>query len=267
VASAVEGVGSESISSGVSPCMATIIGVSGRKYHGKDTFSRSVVEASQKYSTLTPFELTHFADKLKDQAMQIFGITEAQAYDPTAKETPFQATVRMDEYVGRMREVTGLAIQTAGLTANSPRELLQYYGTEYVRGVQDDYWIRATLDQEWDRVLISDVRFPNEAKAIRAAGGKIVKVVRTDMPDASDGHASETSIDLIRPDILLRTRTGDFSRSKRMAHAVAIESWETARALEVIFQGIDLIREDTEEFDSSDEEVLSDSLELLTLLE
>jgi hypothetical protein len=64
----------------------------------------------------------------------------------------------------------------------TPRWILQYWGTDVLRNhFHDDIWIAALesrLARRADHTVISDVRFPNEVKAIRAQGGKIVWIQR-----------------------------------------------------------------------------------------
>jgi hypothetical protein len=64
------------------------------------------------------------------------------------------------------------------------RSLLQWWGTELRRDQYgDDYWIRKGMemvreaDQWADLVVITDVRFQNEADAVREAGGMVVGIV------------------------------------------------------------------------------------------
>jgi hypothetical protein len=71
----------------------------------------------------------------------------------------------------------------------SPRQLLQSLGTEWGRTlVHPDIWVRATLEdaRPWlargISVVITDVRFDNEAEAIRQAGGRVLRITR---PNAS----------------------------------------------------------------------------------
>ena len=68
------------------------------------------------------------------------------------------------------------------------RRLLQAIGTEGVRDhIGDDSWIRAaksTIDKTPGPVVVTDVRFPNEADAIHAWGGDLWRVVRIN-PDGS----------------------------------------------------------------------------------
>ena len=68
----------------------------------------------------------------------------------------------------------------------TPRYILQYWGTEVCRqGFHDDIWIASVenkMRKTTDNIVISDVRFPNEIKAIHNAGGIVVRVHRGVMP-------------------------------------------------------------------------------------
>jgi hypothetical protein len=80
------------------------------------------------------------------------------------------------------------------------RTLLQWWGTEYRRSKDPDYWVKRlfeSLDKlKPDTAIITDVRFPNEVEAIHAAGGYAVKVVRLGEPDVKvPAHASESVLD------------------------------------------------------------------------
>lgn len=81
------------------------------------------------------------------------------------------------------------------------REFLQRYGTECHRDIFDsNFWIDALLPrvEEWwiknfsgaDIALITDVRFPNEAKRILDLRGTVVEIQRTS-DGVDDTHASE----------------------------------------------------------------------------
>ncbi len=136
----------------------------------------------------------------------------------------------MNDYLDAMSEQTGLVILPAGLVAHTPRRLLQYFGTEYVRRVCDSYWVDTLMRniQGHDRVLIPDTRFANEVDGIRAAGGRVIKIVRTDMVASSDEHVSERSIDLIEPDLLIGVPTGDLSVSHLIASYLTAGRWDDA---------------------------------------
>ena len=93
------------------------------------------------------------------------------------------------------------------LTANKDRELvdgktvrqmLQWLGTDVFRNQLDqDFWLNRLLEkyvmgQIW---IIDDVRFPNEAVAIKNLGGKLVKIVPQDGTAVYDNHPSERELD------------------------------------------------------------------------
>ena len=69
----------------------------------------------------------------------------------------------------------------------SPREALQLMGTEAGRNVfHQDLWIHSLMrrmERDDGNYVISDVRFPNEIKAIKEAGGINIRVVRGSDPE------------------------------------------------------------------------------------
>lgn len=96
------------------------------------------------------------------------------------------------------------------------RDLLQQEGTERGRELlREDIWLRATeaflymVATEWRHlvtgVIITDIRFPNEAEYVKELGGKIIRVVNRDLDLSSSmyKHASESHIDEIVPDIII----------------------------------------------------------------
>lgn len=83
----------------------------------------------------------------------------------------------------------------------SPRQLMQTLGTEWGRGmVSETFWIDQAMQRvqrEWARgkmVVISDVRFENEAEAIRKEGGCILHLSRPDGARTVADHLSEAGV-------------------------------------------------------------------------
>ncbi|HUW10754.1 MAG TPA: hypothetical protein VM537_13565 [Anaerolineae bacterium] len=86
----------------------------------------------------------------------------------------------------------------------TPARAMQLCGTECMRKVfGDDFWVR-TLERRvktavCSSFVICDVRFPNEAEAVRSWGGHLVRVDRPGLADVVDGrdpaHESETALD------------------------------------------------------------------------
>ena len=89
-----------------------------------------------------------------------------------------------------------------GITA---RVMLQTLGTEWGRAsVDPDIWVKAAMREAeyylgWPdfhnfKVIFDDVRFANEAVAIRQAGGKVYRVSRKDFEASTDFHISELGL-------------------------------------------------------------------------
>lgn len=87
-----------------------------------------------------------------------------------------------------------------GQTALTVRRILQWWGTEYRRAQDPDYWTKAwerkvsVYDLRQVHVLVDDVRFVNELQTLLRLGARVVKI---DRPGFAVGgnHASETSLD------------------------------------------------------------------------
>jgi len=79
------------------------------------------------------------------------------------------------------------------------RTLLQWWGTEYRRAQDPDYWVKKTMarisEENPEVALISDLRFPNEVEGIRAAGGYVVRVDRVGYVSDVPEHVSERALD------------------------------------------------------------------------
>lgn len=77
------------------------------------------------------------------------------------------------------------------------RGVLQRLGTDVGRRLlDDDLWVKATLAkcEDGKNYVFTDTRFPNEARAVIAKGGKVARVNRPGVGPVND-HPSETSLD------------------------------------------------------------------------
>lgn len=77
------------------------------------------------------------------------------------------------------------------------RRLLQVFGTEFGRGmISEDVWVELTMRgvRPEDRIVISDIRYPNEAQAVRDLNGQVWRIHRDGVrPD--NEHVSENSME------------------------------------------------------------------------
>ena len=214
-----------------------VYGISGGKGHGKDTFCGLILKHNADWYTQRKwevrnqtFKVLHFADDLKRLASKIFGIPLDSFIDPDKKEVRFESPIDLDLFVSAMKSETGLSIEKHGLMATSPREVMQRFGTEYVRGAQDDYWINLTLGKigKSKRVLIPDTRFVNELQGVLSIGGRIIEVLRVDAQKVLDAHSSETERSKFNPDLIVGVRTGDLSLPNRVARLIATGKFQSA---------------------------------------
>ncbi len=144
-----------------------IIGVCGLIGAGKDTIADYLVNIHE-------FRRDSFAATLKDAVSAVFGWDRDMLEGRTRSSREWRE--QQDHWwTARLgRPIT-------------PRWVLQYWGTDVCRNhFHDDIWI-ASLENKMrkstDDIVISDCRFPNEIKAIRNAGGYVIRVVRGAEPE------------------------------------------------------------------------------------
>ena len=90
-----------------------------------------------------------------------------------------------------------------GVKDDYGRRLLQNLGASCRHHLGDRVWIDATLrDAEGRDIVITDVRYRNEAELIAAAGGILVRVTRPGVGPAND-HISELELAQWPCDIIL----------------------------------------------------------------
>lgn len=155
--------------------MTQIIGLSGYSTAGKDEAATVLVNHG--------FERVAFADVLRDMAY---------AVDPfiDVGDGPH------DYEFGRLSDI----IDKYGWDYSKNifpdvRRLLQRLGTEAGRDILGgNIWVDTAFNRaKSDRICVSDVRFPNEAQAIRDRGGVLVRITRKGVGPRND-HPSETSL-------------------------------------------------------------------------
>lgn len=97
------------------------------------------------------------------------------------------------------------------------RALLQNYGTEVRRGDDPMYWVDAwgqlaSVLSEKD-IVVDDVRFENEAQAVRDMGGCLIRIVKDSFDyTVVDEHASETEQDSIMVNHEIVVKEGELDK-------------------------------------------------------
>jgi len=89
--------------------------------------------------------------------------------------------VKSDGTIERVQEIVdSIGWDEAKRKHTEIRELLQKFGTEAGRDVHgENVWVDALFNNfHGEKLVVTDVRFPNEAKAIQDRGGIIVRITR-----------------------------------------------------------------------------------------
>ena len=99
--------------------------------------------------------------------------------------------------VERMIDGDAKEVPTRYLGGATPRRAMQTLGTEWGRALALDLWVEmwAASIVGLDRVVADDVRFENEAAAIRALGGSVVLICRPGLVRLAGGHVSEAGVE------------------------------------------------------------------------
>lgn len=144
-----------------------LLGLVGKKRTGKDTLAQRLVEEHG-------FVRVAFADPLKRAAIDL---------DPL-----IERSVRLSNAV----DFHGY--DEAKEAYSEVRRTLQNLGVA-IRNLDPEFWVRMGMEEaaKHERAVITDVRFPNEAKAVELAGGVTVKILRD--TGLTDQHISETALD------------------------------------------------------------------------
>lgn len=160
----------------------TVLGMSGWARAGKDTAADHLV-ANYGFTKMS------FAEPMKDALAALNPKVDISGY--------------------YMPLATGLKLVGGweGIKAHSTevRPLLQRFGTEVGRNMfGENFWVDAAISRIPDggKVVFADVRFPNEADAIKELNGQVWRVRREGFGAAND-HISEHALDSYGFDHLL----------------------------------------------------------------
>lgn len=150
-----------------------VIGLTGKAGSGKDTVASFLKQDG--------WVCIAFADALKHICIDYLGLTENDVYTQQGKE------------------------QYNDFWKMTNREILQKFGTDALRNhFSKEIWTKIaeikikSLLQQGKRVVITDVRFDNEAEFVRQFGGQVFEVRRTNsnstLSQSEQQHESEQGV-------------------------------------------------------------------------
>ena len=162
------------------PTQPKLIGLTGKAGHGKDTVASILADE-------WPLLRRAFADELKRDAFW----TLVQAPQSPYLRT-FESLNPRPDPIAFINNIKHLPVV---------RAFLQNYG-QALKHAQPDYWVMRlfrSLDPVAFGYAVTDVRYANEADAIKHRGGIVVRVVRPNFDNGlsaeAQAHPSETELD------------------------------------------------------------------------
>lgn len=146
------------------------IGLVGYSQSGKDTVASILVE---KYG----YTRVAFADKIREF---LYGLNPMVACSPT----------------GYLQDLVNLVGWDAAKQEPQVRRLLQDLGNSARKTIDENVWVTLALGNidVNQRVVITDVRFENEAMMIKLMGGQLWRVKRVGVGPVND-HVSESELE------------------------------------------------------------------------
>lgn len=187
-----------------------LIGLTGPKACGKDT----VADLLQ---THCGFTKVAFGDPLYAEVSNAFGVDISQLRERATKEHAMTALALSkclaDGFTARMITMHHEQGQSLDLDApRSPRQILQWWGTEYRRKQSEAYWVSQTskriayaMKQQFStKFVITDCRFQNEIDMVRNSyAGQVWQVKRPGCVVPEGSHTSETTGERFAPDAVI----------------------------------------------------------------
>lgn len=158
-----------------------IVGISGKARSGKDTFAEMLAAQLNK-GAHPPFVMMAFANELKLRCQAAFDLSYEQLWGDDKE--------KVDERYQKQMQAN------VHWTA---REIMQEYGAFY-RSIDGEFWIKnlfkVAADKGYNNVIVTDVRYINEADYILNKGGYVIRVERENKDDVHNmQHPSEVQLD------------------------------------------------------------------------
>lgn len=209
------------------PTYHPIIALAGYSYSGKDTTAAILQDV---YGAVP----IAFADALRKEIASGYNLEVPLLEARDTKDHPMSCLALkhcLDEhFVADMRDwhLYKLGTPIDMNAPRSPRQITQWWGTEYRRKQNPDYWLppvdmRMATEREvraQELFVLTDVRFFNEATFARAKGGVLGRMHRPGCAPAIQPHVSNTSGNLFDPEFVL-DNSRDLEHLRRNTLAIA----------------------------------------------
>ena len=175
-----------------------LIGISGKAMAGKDTLGMYLKEILEAV-TGEEYYLIAYADTLKEKLMADFDLSRDQMYT-ALKEVPDKRYPKAYKNSCGSNCQCGHDTETDESSFWTPREIMQFIGTECYRSIDNNFWVNALFkriqNNNLQNVIVTDCRFETEIDAIIKHGGQHIRIYRENTGSVYGlSHSSETELD------------------------------------------------------------------------
>lgn len=219
-----------------------VLGIGHKARHGKDSFARAVEDyygnlnaaiSRHGHGKVVVVQRLAFADALRKETNEWLATSSGKHWAEFGGPNAVCAYIPEDENGIAHGKYTlpswVVPDPKPEISEQTPlgkhSKLLQWWGTQYRRTQDPDYWVKKwkeKISKQADIVMTTDMRFLNEAAAIREVGGFTVDVVRLNAngkpfvdPTRPADHISETELDGYNFDFAIHSKdsvlTGEFA--------------------------------------------------------
>jgi len=170
-----------------------ILAIMGKARAGKDSLGKMLADVLFD-RTGNKYILMAYATELKKRVQKDFDLSYEQLWG-NDKEKPDHRYPK-----NRFNQVAGRRdydeIRENYWTA---REIMQDYG-QFYRTIDNDFWVKALFsvidEKEYENVIITDARHPNEADPVKNSDGLTMRISRNVETDVhNQKHIAETALD------------------------------------------------------------------------
>lgn len=190
-----------------------LIGISGKKQSGKDTVC-TIIQLIEHALYLASYDIEKMSkEHIIDEITEHLELKEPARYGLCPRRVAFAGRLKqcaamiLGETLETFESEEGknspnkLGLPDSDGSIMTNRKFLQLFGTEVGRQINKDIWVKSLIaDHENSQLnghrvdwIVTDVRFPNEADAIKEAGGVLIRVNKNS--EVVDEHPSEIALD------------------------------------------------------------------------
>lgn len=188
--------------------MQTIRGIAlvGEPGSGKSTIAAALCD-------ILAWEKRSFAGPLKDEVAHALASVNPQEFRVGSRALTYEQRVRQE--------------MDDPATKDRYRTLLQWWGTEYRRAEDANYWIKqfeksVSFGATGGHFVVDDLRFDNEYAILVRYGFKLVRLESGETTRPVQEHASEVDWKSWEPDLTLSYEKGPEHQAQRVIEALEL---------------------------------------------